>query len=79
MEKWMDMQHHAGDREWLRGRFARAGYPGQFEPSRDPLMVAIPREEIITEMARCGEDRTLDLVCISVAVVLDAITRVSST
>lgn len=74
----MDMQYHAGNREWLRGRFDRAGYPGQFETPRDPLAVAIPRGEIITEMARCGEDRTLDLVCISVAVVLDLMNRVTS-
>lgn len=76
MEKWLDMQYHTGDRQWLRGRLDRTGYPGQFETLRDPLAVAIPREEIITEMARCGEDRTLDLVCISVALVLDAMTRI---
>lgn len=77
MEKWMDMQYRAGDREWLRGHIDRAGYPGQFETPREPLAVALPREEIITEMARCGEDRTLDLVCISVAVVVDALTRIT--
>jgi|AntRauTorcE11898_2_1112593.scaffolds.fasta_scaffold19063_2 hypothetical protein len=77
MEKWLDMQYHAGNREWLRGQVDRAGYPGQFETLRDPLAVAIPREEIIVEMARCGEDRTLDLVCISVAMVVDTMTRVT--
>jgi len=48
-------------------------YAGQFEPAPDPLHIAIPREEIVLEMATRGESATLDRVCLSVAVVLDAI------
>ena len=47
-------------------------YPGQFDPSPDPLFVAIPRVEIISEMARRGDDRALNDVCLSVAIVAEA-------
>ncbi len=46
-------------------------YPGQFEPPPDPLFVAIPRIEIIREMARRGDEATLDDVCFAVALVAD--------
>lgn len=47
-------------------------YPGQFEQSPDPLFVAIPRVEIISEMARRGDDRALNDVCLAVALVAEA-------
>jgi len=47
-------------------------YPGQFERSPDPLFVAIPRDEIISEMARRGDDRALNDVCLAVALVAEA-------
>ncbi len=48
-------------------------YPGQFSTSPDLLHVAIPREEIISEMAVRGEHETLDNVCVAVALIADAI------
>ena len=39
----------------------------------DPLFVAIPRVEIISEMARRGDDRALNDVCLSVAIVAEAL------
>ena len=47
-------------------------YPGQFEQSPDALFVAIPRVEIISEMARRGDDRALNDVCLAVAIVAEA-------
>jgi hypothetical protein len=43
-------------------------YPGQFEGSPDLLHIAIPRSEIIGEMARRGSASTLDDVCLAVAI-----------
>ncbi len=48
-------------------------YPGQFEQSPDLLFVAIPRVEIISEMARRGDDRALNDVCLAVAMVAEAV------
>lgn len=48
-------------------------YPGQFASTPDLLHVAIPRLEIVTEMAARGEDETLNDVCLAVAVTADAI------
>ena len=48
-------------------------YPGQFDPSPDVLFVAIPRIEIIAEMARRGDDRALNDVCLAVATVAEAL------
>lgn len=48
-------------------------YPGQFSTTPDLLHVAIPRVEIIAEMAVRGEHETLDDVCLAVALVADAI------
>jgi hypothetical protein len=48
-------------------------YPGQFDASPDPLYVAIPRVEIISEMARRGDDRALNDVCLAVAIVAEAV------
>jgi hypothetical protein len=48
-------------------------YQGQFDQSPDPLYVAIPRTEIISEMARRGDDRALNDVCFAVAVVAEAL------
>ncbi|MCZ6618924.1 MAG: hypothetical protein O7E57_12410 [Gammaproteobacteria bacterium] len=48
-------------------------YPGQFSTSPDLLHVAIPRVEIIAEMAVRGEHETLDDICVAVALIADAI------
>lgn len=48
-------------------------YPEQFATTPDLLHVVIPRQEIIAEMTRRGEDETLDDVCLAVAVVADII------
>lgn len=48
-----------------------AGYIGQFDICPDPLFVAIPRLEILTEMAVRGEHEALNDVCLAVAVVAD--------
>lgn len=46
-------------------------YEGQFDTCLDPLFVAIPRLEILTEMAVRGEHDALNDVCLAVAVVAD--------
>ncbi len=46
-------------------------YNGQFDTCPDPLFVAIPRLEILTEMAVRGEHDALNDVCLAVAVVAD--------
>ena len=51
----------------------RARYPGQFERAPDPLYVAIPRKEIVREMARRGDEPALNDVCLAVAVVAEAL------
>ena len=48
-------------------------YPGQFDQSPDPLFVAIPRDEIVREMGRRGEEAALSDVCMAVAVVAEAL------
>jgi hypothetical protein len=48
-------------------------YPEQFATTPDLLHVAIPRAEIIAEMATRGEQEALDDVCLAVAVIADAI------
>ena len=48
-------------------------YPGQFSTTPDLLHVAIPRVEIIAEMAVRGEHETLNDICLAVALVADAI------
>ena len=54
-------------------------YPGQFECSPDPLHVAIPRLEIVAEMAVRGEHEALNDVCLAVAVIADALEVASPT
>jgi hypothetical protein len=54
-----------------RPQLAVNTYAGQFELATDPLHIAIPREEIVEEMARHGEELVLNRVCMAVAVVLD--------
>jgi hypothetical protein len=51
---------------------ALSPYPGQFDASPDVLFVAIPRVEIISEMARRGDERALNDVCLAVAIVAEA-------
>jgi hypothetical protein len=51
---------------------ALSPYPGQFDRSPDVLFVAIPRVEIISEMARRGDERALNDVCLAVAIVAEA-------
>ena len=48
-------------------------YPGQFEVVPDPLFVAIPREEILRAMARRGDERALNDVCLAVAIAAEAV------
>jgi hypothetical protein len=48
-------------------------YPGQFELAPDPLFVAIPREEILREMVRRGDERALNDVCLAVAIAAEAV------
>ena len=48
-------------------------YPGQFDAIPHPLYVAIPRDEILREMARRGDERALSDVCMAVAVAADAV------
>ncbi|MCZ6656197.1 MAG: hypothetical protein O7C67_02780 [Gammaproteobacteria bacterium] len=51
----------------------REPYPGQFSTTPDMLHVAIPRMEIVAQMAIRGEHETLNDVCLAVAIVADAI------
>jgi hypothetical protein len=46
-------------------------YPGQLDRSPGLLYVAIPRSEIIGEMARRDPDSAIDDVCFAVVVVAD--------
>ena len=48
-------------------------YPGQFDLTPHPLYVAIPRDEILREMARRGDERALNDVCLAVAVAAEAV------
>ena len=48
-------------------------YPEQFDTTPDALHVAIPRLEIVAEMAVRGEYEALNDVCLAVAIVADAI------
>ena len=50
-----------------------ANYPGQFELAPDNLHVAIPRVEIVAEMAFRGEEAALNDVCLAVTVIADAL------
>ncbi len=52
-------------------RSASCSYPGQFDQIPDHLHVAIPRHEIIREMARRGELPALSDACLAVAVVAE--------
>ena len=61
----------------MKNRLARI-YPEQFVTTPDLLHVVIPRVEIVAEMVVRGEDATLADVCLSVAVVADAITAAQS-
>ncbi|MEM9622872.1 MAG: hypothetical protein AAF993_14570 [Pseudomonadota bacterium] len=49
-------------------------YSGQFATTPDLMHVTIPHAEIVHEMERRGEHATLNDVCLTVAVVADAIT-----
>ena len=48
-------------------------YDGQFAVTPDLLHVTIPQQEIVIQMLECGEQETLNDVCLAVAVVADAI------
>ena len=54
----------------------RGRYPGQFERLPDPLFVAIPRKEIVREMARRGDEPALNDVCLAVAIVAEAMAAI---
>lgn len=51
----------------------RRYYPGQFATCPDLLFVAIPQQEILSVMAQEGDHTTLNAVCLSVALVADAV------
>ena len=51
----------------------QGNYPGQFETAPDTLHVAIPRVEIVAEMAFRGEEAALNDVCLAVTVIADAL------
>ena len=65
-------KYQFGYGQYMNNRLARI-YPEQFSTTPDLLHVAIPRIEIVAEMAVRGEDDTLNDVCLAVAVVADAI------
>lgn len=48
-------------------------YPGQFSTVPDPLHLAIPRMEIVAEMALRGEHEALNDACLAVALAADAV------
>jgi len=48
-------------------------YSGQFATTPDLMHVTIPHVEIVHEMERRGEHATLNDVCLTVAIVADAI------
>ncbi len=48
-------------------------YSGQFATTPDLMHVTIPHAEIVAEMERRGEHQTLNDVCLTVAIVADAI------
>lgn len=48
-------------------------YPGQFSTAPDPLHLAIPRMEIVAEMALRGEHEALNDACLAVALTADAV------
>lgn len=48
-------------------------YPGQFSTAPDPLHLAIPRMEIVAEMALRGEHAALNDACLAVALAADAL------
>ena len=54
-------------------------YVGQFAVTADLLHVTIPRMEIVAQMQRCGEQETLNDLCLAVAIVADAISCAQTT
>ncbi|MEM1230486.1 MAG: hypothetical protein AAGI15_08120 [Pseudomonadota bacterium] len=48
-------------------------YPGQFATAPDPLHLAIPRMEIVAEMALRGEHEALNDACLAVALSAEAL------
>ena len=54
-------------------RAANEYYPGQFAPAPDPMHLAIPRMEIVAEMALRGEHDALNDACLAVALTADAL------
>ncbi len=53
-------------------------YNGQFSIMPDPMHLAIPRMEIVAEMALRGEHEALNDACLAVALVADAIAMASA-
>ena len=54
-------------------------YPGQFATLPDLLHVALSQTEIAKMMLACGEHEALSNLCLSIAVVADAISHAQST
>lgn len=57
---------------------SRRYYSGQFAVTPDLLHVTVPQPEIVAEMLKRGEQETLNDICLSVAVVADAIASAQS-
>ncbi len=54
-------------------KHAASPYNGQFSIMPDPMHLAIPRMEIVAEMALRGEHEALNDACLAVAIVADAV------
>jgi hypothetical protein len=59
-------------------KHAASPYNGQFSIMPDPMHLAIPRMEIVAEMALRGEHEALNDACLAVAIVADAMTSASA-
>lgn len=53
-------------------------YNGQFSTMPDPMHLAIPRMEIVAEMALRGEHEALNDACLAVAIAADAVSTASA-
>lgn len=64
------------DSERAETRFMKhtaSPYNGQFSIMPDPMHLAIPRMEIVAEMALRGEHEALNDACLAVAIIADAV------
>ncbi len=59
-------------------KHAASPYNGQFSIMPDPMHLAIPRMEIVAEMALRGEHEALNDACLAVAIVADVVSCASA-